>query len=279
MSSASSSDLETNITQKITQKQKQKTSKKKAKPAAVAVSQTDDHGKNEGDNPHWAYEPPKGAIRLDHTIDVGPFEWDTIKDDEDIELWLIRVPDSIKPKYLDGLEIDSPSSSRTARVGGLTKKHTSYDVWSIGDDDDRGSGGKQGKLYIGNGHRDGLAISRSRVRPAPKQVSRHMVISAQPSIATVPEHQPVIYQDPPRASYPKDVLKHAFVPYGARSEQTGSLDLLMDVDGDIEVTLEKSADMVPTPKEKSVKRKESKGKKHKVDGESPKRSKKHKANT
>ena len=48
----------------------------------------------------------------------------------------------------------------------------------------------------------------------------------------------------------------------------------MDVD-DIEITRDKPAE---APKEKSAKTKESKGKKRKVDGDSPKKSKKHKTN-
>ncbi|KAG8217118.1 hypothetical protein J3R82DRAFT_5152 [Butyriboletus roseoflavus] len=266
---SSSSDLETSIAQQIIRK-KTKSTKKGSKPSTVAAA---DHGRNEGDDPHWAYEPPGGAVLLDHTVDVREFEWDAIKDDEDTEIWLIRAPDSIKAKHLNGLEIDPPLS-QTARVGSLTRKTTSYDVWSIGDDDAEVAGGeelrglscllprkrKKGKLYI-----------------APKLVSHHIVISAQPPIATAPEHQPVVYQNTPRAYYPKDMLKHSFVPYGARSEQSRSGDMSIDVD-DGETAVGKPPDMEPSPKEKLTKSKESKGKKRKVEGELPKKSKKHKAN-
>ena len=51
----------------------------------------------------------------------------------------------------------------------------------------------------------------------------------------------------------------------------------MDVD-DIDTIVEKPADAVPSPKGKPAKTKESKGKKRsKVDGESPRKSKKHKS--
>lgn len=93
---SSSSDLETGITQQIIRKKKKPT-KKKTKPTPVVAA---DHGKTEGDDPHWAYEPPEGAVLLDHTVDVGAFEWDTIKDDEDTEIWLIRVPDSVRSNAL-----------------------------------------------------------------------------------------------------------------------------------------------------------------------------------
>ena len=194
---------------------------------------------------------------------------------------------------MSGLEIDSHSSSRTAHIGRLARKHTSYDVWSIGDDDAEFAGGeelrglscllprrrKDGKLYIGEGLVFfALRSLRSHTPSAPKRISRQIVISAQPSIATAPEHQPVVYQNPPRPSYPKDVLKHTFIPYGARSEKTLAEDSVMDVD-EIETIVDKPAEPAPTPKNKPEKTKESNGKKRKVDGESPKKSKKHKPST
>ena len=108
---SSSSDLETGITQHIVQKKTKKT-KKKSKPAAVV---TPDDPKNEGDDPHWAYEPPEGAVLLDHAVDVGAFEWDAIKDDDDVDIWLIRVPDSVRcphPVSYPRLTFTNASSKR-----------------------------------------------------------------------------------------------------------------------------------------------------------------------
>ncbi|KAI9570754.1 hypothetical protein HD554DRAFT_2018135 [Boletus coccyginus] len=266
MSSSGSSDLETGITQQI----KSKRPKKKTKHTAVAATPTDD-AKNEGDDPHWDYEPPEGAVLLDHTVDAGPFEWDALHGDhDDTEIWFIRAPAEVKAKHLKGLEINPPSSSsRTARIGGLTTKNASYDAWSIGDDDAEDVGGeelrglscllprksKQGKLYI-----------------APECASRHIVISPHPSVPKAPS--PRDFQKRPRPSYPKDVYKHSFVPYGARSGQARSEALSMDVD-DIESTRDEPA---PPPTDKPAKTKESKGKKRKVEGDSHKKSKKHKTN-
>jgi hypothetical protein len=78
----------------------------------------------------------------------------------------------IRPKHVENLKIDYPSSSsRSARVGQIERKHVKYDVWSLaeaspGDDndvDDDMIGGeelkrlvcllprkrKDGKLYLG----------------------------------------------------------------------------------------------------------------------------------
>ena len=90
---SSSSDLETGITQQIIIQKKTKKTKKKSKPAAAVTA---DHPRNEGDDPHWAYEPPEGAVLLDHTVDAGAFEWDALQDDDDAEVWLIRAPDSVR---------------------------------------------------------------------------------------------------------------------------------------------------------------------------------------
>ncbi|KAG8217136.1 hypothetical protein J3R82DRAFT_5194 [Butyriboletus roseoflavus] len=153
---------------------------------------------------------------------------------------------AIKAKHLNGFEIDPPSLSQTTRVGCLTRKTTSYDVWSIGDDDAEVAGGeelrglscllprkrKKGKLYIGKRHYFFIhdCLFRSYAPSALKHVSHHIVISTQPPIATALQYQPVVYQNTPHASYPKDMLKHSFVPYGARSEQSRSGDMSIDAD-------------------------------------------------
>ncbi|KAH7890085.1 hypothetical protein F5I97DRAFT_1850037 [Phlebopus sp. FC_14] len=242
--------------------------KKKSKSNVIVT----DHGKNEGDDPHWAYKPPDGAVLLDHSVDAEPFEWDAIRDDDDMEIWLLRVPDSIRAKHLEGLQIDPPPSSRTARVGNLTRKNTTFDVWSIGDDDADCVGGEELR---------GLSCllprkkKRGKLCVAPKAVARHIVISAQPTIPSVLDQQPSVHQNHPRPSYSKDLLNHRFIPYGARSQQDIPVSQpTMDVD----IPAPNSVDMVDTSQtDKEIKVKESKGKKRKGEGETPKRSKKHKS--
>ncbi|OAX36015.1 hypothetical protein K503DRAFT_867883 [Rhizopogon vinicolor AM-OR11-026] len=237
-------------------------SKKKSKPQPVVVT---DSGKNEGQNPHWAYKPPPGSELFDHSFQGETFDWDSIKKDDDLEIWLIRVPDSIKPKNLDGLEIDAPLPSRSGQVGSLSRKGTVYDIWSMGDEDTEFAGAeelrglscllprrkKAGKLYM-----------------APKEIARHLVVSAQPSRATPPEDQPILYQNPSRLSHPKELLKHHFVPYGARVKPSIIPDhSSMDVEGSAEDdTLGTKIGGSPH-KAKEPKAKESKSKKRKVESE------------
>jgi hypothetical protein len=69
-------------------KLKKKKEKGKAKSTAEA--------RNEGTDPNWDYAPPPGAILVNDNVDAGEFDWDTIHDDDDLELWLIRVPESVR---------------------------------------------------------------------------------------------------------------------------------------------------------------------------------------
>lgn len=230
-------------------------SKKKSKSQPVTVT---DHGKNEGENPHWRYKPPPGSKLFDHAPETETFDWDSIQKDDDLEIWLIRVPDSVKPKNLDGLEIDAPSSSRSGQVGSLSQKSAVYDIWSMGDDDTDFAGAeelrglscllprikKSGKLYI-----------------APKDIARHLIVTAQPSRASPPEHPSILHQNPPRPSYPKELLRHHFVPYGAKLS-SNSDHATMDIDGQAEGGVTGSSFG-----ESPSKTKESKSRKRKVEGE------------
>lgn len=40
----------------------------------------------------------------------------------------------IKPKHLEQAKLDAPASARTARIGAISRKHGSYDIWSVGPD-------------------------------------------------------------------------------------------------------------------------------------------------
>lgn len=70
-------------------------SKDKPKKQSESKATVVEHGKNEGTNPDWDYVPPEGTILLDHDVDSGEYDWDAVKNDDDIELWLIRVPDGV----------------------------------------------------------------------------------------------------------------------------------------------------------------------------------------
>lgn len=248
------------IAPKASKNKIKETSKKKSKSHSVTVT---GNGKNEGENPHWAYKPPPGYKLFDHAFETETFDWDSVQKDDDLEIWLIRVPDLVKPQHLDGLEIDAPSSSRSGQVGSLSRKSTVYDIWSMGDDDTEFAGAeelrglscllprrrKMGKLYV-----------------APKEIARHLVVSAQPSRASPPEHPSILHQNPPRPSHPKELLKHHFVPCGAKPP-INSDHASMDTDGQAEGGVAGSSFGGSPRKTKESMVKESKSTKRKVEGD------------
>ena len=69
--------------------------RKSTKDTGGTKSLTQDHGKNEGVDLNWAYAPPPDFVPLEEDTDAGEFDWDKINDDEDLELCLIRIPDSV----------------------------------------------------------------------------------------------------------------------------------------------------------------------------------------
>ena len=86
--------------------------KKKPKNSNVITTVEQEQGKH-GINPHWDYVPPEGTILLEHDIDSGDFDWDAVKNDDNIELWLVRVPDGVSTQTAPMFVITlSMSSSR-----------------------------------------------------------------------------------------------------------------------------------------------------------------------
>ena len=69
--------------------------KKSSKNKGKSNSQANDQGKSEGIDLNWAFAPPPGFTLLEEDADAGDFDWDKINDDEDLELCLIRLPDSV----------------------------------------------------------------------------------------------------------------------------------------------------------------------------------------
>ncbi len=139
---------------------KKKNAKNKPKKASKSV----DAGKNEGADLNWAYVPPADTVRVgDEDVDAEEFDWETQKKDDDLELWLIRVPESvsrstpmwyaklsyfsrnaqIKPKHLDKVEVTFSASSQTACIGTLNRKYSSFDIWSMGEGDEQPVGGEE----------------------------------------------------------------------------------------------------------------------------------------
>ncbi|KAJ7491038.1 hypothetical protein FB451DRAFT_1124651 [Mycena latifolia] len=259
-----------------------KKGKSKAAVHAKSTSQTT-KARDEGDDPHWAYTPPHKSTRLEASADVGDFDWDALSGNPDLELWLVRIPEGVKPKYLETAQLEIPAtakrdSKKSAKLGMLQRKHVAYDIWSVGDDE-------PAELPIGGEEVKGLSCllprksKKGRLYAAPTPIARTIVMAAQavkptpdPSIADSPNARPV-YKNPPREKHPIELLTHKFMPYGstvgtAEGDDRAGTPAAMEVDGEV---------LVPETPAKVKGEKKSKGKKRKGevdDGESPKKPKK-----
>lgn len=83
--------------EKVKEKEKKsdkKKSKEKVKDKSKKKSSTAEI-KNEGQDRNWAYKPPRGMVELDASRVDDEFDWDALKNDEDKELCLFRIPDGV----------------------------------------------------------------------------------------------------------------------------------------------------------------------------------------
>ncbi len=78
------------VKSKKTHKHKDK-SKRKSKLTSDASSS---NARNEGT---LTYKPPPGAVLANHLVDPGDFDWDALEGNEDLELWVVRVPEGVSP--------------------------------------------------------------------------------------------------------------------------------------------------------------------------------------
>ncbi|KAK2460684.1 hypothetical protein APHAL10511_007154 [Amanita phalloides] len=176
---------------------------------------------NEGVDPNLPFEIPAGYTLLEASSDDAvqdKFDWDVIQKNSNLELWLIRMPNNLSVKHLDSVSL-SLSSSRPGRVGELTRKQTTYDIWSC---DASHPDKVDGDMYGEEMNSITCLLprkSKNAFYAAPKPISRHVIITAQPAHAQPAaeggEAPVTILQNPPRHSYPPELLKHRFMPYGS----------------------------------------------------------------
>ncbi|KAF8471561.1 hypothetical protein DFH94DRAFT_195514 [Russula ochroleuca] len=161
--------------------------------------------------------------------DFGDFDYDAVKADDGVELWLVRAPSTVKARNLRGLEINA---SRKGLVGDLLRKGTAYDLWALdpatvsrrGDDDDDdglGLGGaaslSDAQVGVGAEELNGLSVllpckrKGGQLYHVQKPIARHLVVAARPAKPTRPD---AAYEAPKREAYPDEVLTHRFRPYG-----------------------------------------------------------------
>lgn len=91
MSSDEASSSEPEIVSKKSHKKPKAKGKKTHQPSVVTP-----HGKNEGTDTDWAYKPPEGAVLAKTDVDAEEFDWDALRNNEDVELWIVRVPEGVR---------------------------------------------------------------------------------------------------------------------------------------------------------------------------------------
>ncbi|KIM28843.1 hypothetical protein M408DRAFT_8613 [Serendipita vermifera MAFF 305830] len=180
------------------------------------------------------YQPPNGFKLLGNDPEGGNFDWEAVSNDPNLEIWAIRVPLQLKPKYLDKMSFplakNGTTSGPIARIS-AGKKQTQYDITvasgSTGAEEMKGMAcllprkSKGGKLYLAQkplaGH---LLFSESSASP--------IATSASPTALPLPSSK--------RLSHPQYLLKHKYIPTSARrpTAEVEDPDITMD---DVEQTI------------------------------------------
>lgn len=78
-------------------KTKKRKSNKTHHKRAVTAGKEGSSSKNEGRDSNWEYQPPPDTEPIDLTgEEYGEFDWDAVNEDEDVEIWVMRVPESVR---------------------------------------------------------------------------------------------------------------------------------------------------------------------------------------
>ncbi|KAI0294280.1 hypothetical protein B0F90DRAFT_1757920 [Multifurca ochricompacta] len=250
---------------KSKKKQKENPHKDKAPSSDTEAAPVRISARNEGVDPTLAYTPPAGSVPVDYDVEFGELDYDAVKEDEGVELWLVRV----KAKNLHGVKI----LPKTGLVGELSRKNTAYDTWAINPSHDHNASASangdqsiDAEAPVGAEELDSLSVLLPRKRKggklflAPKPVTRHLIVSMRPAKPTRPDPASdiTLHRNPPRDAYPEEALTHRFRPYGDPGDPPP--DNHVDVEMD-----DKPAKILDKEKEK---------RKRKGDNEPPKKAKK-----
>ncbi|EJU05841.1 hypothetical protein DACRYDRAFT_13726 [Dacryopinax primogenitus] len=192
---------------------------------------------------------------------AGPpeFSYQTISSNPNLQLFLIRLPPSIKPKYLENLELDLDVNDK-GMLGSFQRKG---ETWEVRDASEAsGAEEMQGLTVLlrdeeGKGtHRIGISLSHilcsfAHNIIAPRLISRNLVITRSlpslslPSTSTVSHTQTALSSQPPTdytiasmrppSMAPPERMTYRFAPPGTWEARTSLLDTLNagETDGDV----------------------------------------------
>ncbi|KAH8824384.1 hypothetical protein DL96DRAFT_1712663 [Flagelloscypha sp. PMI_526] len=213
----------------------------KAPKSSKRKSITSDNIRNEGTGPDWVFRPPHGFSLVDRLEVSDEWDWDSLNDDKNAEIWLIRVPETIKPKYLESLKLDglSTDANKTTHIGSMTRRHASYDILSVGKTTVAPPAGEE---------LQGLTCllprkaKKGELYPAPRPITRHILVHPKPVHPSHEEPGLDHFQSEPRHSYPKEMLKGRFLPVGSEGllSQASQDSDKMDVDSQPKIQTQSS---------------------------------------
>jgi len=136
------------------------------------------------------------------------FDYDAVAADDDLELWLIKVPGDLKPRHFDGLAIAKVPDSN-GQVGSFTAKKATYHVIRLNDDV------KEMTNFVP------LLPRKSQsndLLPTPKPIVRRLVVQHAVSIPNIPLRPDNQSVSALRHTQPKEFTFH-FRPYGSESKR------------------------------------------------------------
>jgi len=159
------------------------------------------------------WKPERGMAPVEDILESDVFDWDNIKNNDNLELWAVRVPGNLNPKYLDGVSIQLPSASRTGKLGSHTRKGVTYNIELINQQDDNEDsvvGGEEMRSFT-------CLLPRKQgnqqLYQTPKPIARHIMVSQSLDLPVAPS--PSTLEPTRRHIQQTERLRHSFAPTGS----------------------------------------------------------------
>ncbi|KAH7102023.1 hypothetical protein BKA62DRAFT_829623 [Auriculariales sp. MPI-PUGE-AT-0066] len=170
---------------------------------------------------HASYTPPAGFRSYENITVDDNFDWDAVDADDNLELWLIRVPDGFKSKQLESATLKAPSSRRR-ELGSIARKSgaVTHLITRVDNQDETGAAEemqavrcllpkkrKAGKMFL-----------------AQKKFAQHVVVTRVPSSPSLDPDAAAstVTADlsaAERPSWPLEQLSGRYIPCGLRGAQ------------------------------------------------------------
>ncbi|KZV90804.1 hypothetical protein EXIGLDRAFT_770472 [Exidia glandulosa HHB12029] len=254
-----------------------KTKSTKGQGKVRSAARVDDSGSDHDEvRRHAAYAPPPQFTLLNTIQTDADFDWDAVEKDDDLELWLIRVPEGFKSKQLESASLQAPTR-KSAQLGSIKRKSgsTVTHIVKRAEEDDGAEEMSNLRCLLPRKRKGGKMFR------APKPFAQHIVVTRVP--ATPTPDAPVDLSASKRVSHPTSVYKHRFEPCGIKGVQAAAMDDSSQALRNDDDEMDEDEPVEPKKSKKDKKRdkdggdkeeKERKKRKAAADASTPKKSKK-----